>query len=177
MIDAAKGMVCALAAVLALAGCERGDPILMNVKSPTRAPDEFAIVPTKPLQMPEDIAALPDPTPGGTNLADPTPEADAVAALGGNPDRLVRTGRPTRDGALIAYATRFGVTPNIREILAAEDLAFRSENRGRPLERLFNVNVYFKAYRPYSLDKYAELERWRRAGVRTVGAPPDPAAQ
>ncbi|MCX7888823.1 MAG: DUF3035 domain-containing protein [Rhodobacteraceae bacterium] len=174
MVIAARGMGFAIVAVLALSACERGDPILMNVRSPTRAPDEFAILPTKPLQMPEDITALPEPTPGGTNLTDPTPEADAVAALGGNPDRLVLTGRPTRDGALVSYATRFGVTPRIREILAAEDLAFRSRNRGRPLERLFNVNVYFKAYRRMALDQYAELERWRRAGVRTVGAPPDP---
>ena len=34
------------------------------------------------------------------------------------------------------------------------------------------MNVYFKAYKPMSLDKYATLEFWRRAGVRTVGAPP-----
>jgi hypothetical protein len=40
---------------------------------------------------------------------------------------------------------------------------------------VFNVSVYFKAYRPQSLDQYAELYRLRRAGVRTVAAPPDPA--
>ena len=32
---------------------------------------------------PEDLAALPEPTPGGVNLTDHNPQADAVAALGG----------------------------------------------------------------------------------------------
>jgi hypothetical protein len=43
------------------------------------------------------------------------------------------------------------------------------------LERLFNVNVYFKAYKKQELDQYRELERFRRAGIRTPAAPPDPA--
>jgi hypothetical protein len=41
------------------------------------------------------------------------------------------------------------------------------------LERLFNVNVYFRAYQRQSLDKYAELDRFRRLGVRTPAAPPN----
>ena len=65
---------------------------------------------------------------------------------------------------------------DIRDVLAAEDLEFRSRNRGRPLERLFNVNVYYRAYKKQSLDQHVELERWRKAGVRNVGAPPDPVA-
>ncbi len=35
-------------------------------------PDEFAILPTKPLEMPADVAALPPPTPGAANRADPS---------------------------------------------------------------------------------------------------------
>lgn len=168
----------AVLAVLALAGCNRNrDPILMHTRSQTRSPDEFTILPTKPLQLPEDLKTLPEPTPGGTNITDPTPEADAVAALGGNPAALTRSGKVTRDGGLVSYAARFGVTPDIRDVLAAEDLEFRRKNDGRLLERLFNVNVYYKAYRKQMLDQYAELERWRRLGLRTVGAPPDPAAE
>jgi hypothetical protein len=48
-------------------------------------------------------------------------------------------------------------------------------NDGRLLERLFNVNVYFKAYRSQELDQYLELQRLRRLGIRTPAAPPDPA--
>ncbi|MEL6586779.1 MAG: DUF3035 domain-containing protein, partial [Pseudomonadota bacterium] len=97
------------------------------------------------------------------------PEAEAIAALGGN---AARGGGA--DGALVAAVSRYGVAGNIRGQLAAEDLEYRRENDGRLLERLFNVNVYFDAYEPQSLDQHAELERLRRAGVRTVAAPPDP---
>ncbi|NNE80444.1 MAG: DUF3035 domain-containing protein [Silicimonas sp.] len=158
--------------VLGLAACNRGEPQLMNVKQPRgEGPDEFAVLPTKPLQMPEDLAALPDPTPGGSNLTDPTPEADVALALGGNPEVLTRR---SGDGALVAYATRFGVDRNIRPELAAADLEYRRNNRGRVLERLFSVNVYYSAYEPMHLDQYAELERLRRAGIRTSAVPPEP---
>lgn len=168
-----RGMVI-LGAVFTLTACG-GDrePRLLNIRSQSRSPDEFAILPTKPLQLPEDLASLPEPTPGGSNITDPTPEADAVAALGGNPAVLGRTGVPAGNGGLVSYAARFGVASDIRSVLAAEDLEYRRDNDGRLLERLFNVNVYYRAYRPMSLDQYAELERWRRAGARTVGAPPE----
>ena len=64
------------------------------------------------------------------------------------------------------------MTAGIRQTLATEDLEFRRKNDGRLLERIFNVNVYFKAYRDYALDQYAELARWRKAGARTPSAPP-----
>lgn len=164
------------AAALALAACERGEPQLMNIRSNTASPDEFAILPTKPLLMPDDLRALPPPTPGGPSRTDPTPVADAIAALGGNPAARDR-GVPAADAALLAHAQRHGVDPGIRERLAAEDYEFRSRNRGRVLERAFNVNVYFRAYRAMALDRYAELARWRLLGVRTPAAPPDPAAK
>lgn len=153
--------------VLTIAGCAPREPNLVNLP-PKEGPDEFAILPTKPLQAPPDFAALPAPTPGGTNLVDPTPRADAVAALGGG-----REARSTGDAALVAHATRFGVAPDIRPALAAEDLEFRRANDGRVLERVFNVNVYFDAYEPLELDQHQELERFRAAGVPTPAAPPE----
>ncbi|MGB3176988.1 MAG: DUF3035 domain-containing protein [Albidovulum sp.] len=168
--------IAVLGAVLALSGCgglfggKEKAPKLLNTKSASRSPDEFTILPTKPLQLPDDLAALPNPTPGGSNITDPTPEADAVAALGGNPAVLTRAGGG--NGGLLSHAGRFGTSSDIRTVLAAEDLQYRRDNDGRLLERAFNVNVYYKAYGPMSLDQYAELERWRKVGLRTVGAPP-----
>lgn len=157
----------------ALVACGSDNPSLLNISQPrSEGPDEFSVLPTKPLTIPEDLTALPQPTPGGTNITDPTPEADVAVALGGNPAVLSRAGG---DGALIAYTGRYGVSPTIRAELAAADLEFRRENDGRLLERLFNVNVYFRAYSEQSLDQYAELERMRAAGIRTSSAPPDPA--
>jgi len=162
---------------LALSACGggTGEPNLLNISQPrSEGPDEFSVLPTKPLEMPQDMASLPNPTPGGSNRTDPTPEADAAAALGGNAAVLARR---STDGALVAYAGRYGVDPNIRPSLAAADLEFRRQNDGRLLERLFNVNVYFRAYESMELDQYRELLRLRRAGIRTSAAPPDPAIE
>lgn len=157
---------------LALVAACGGDPELMNIS--TAKPDEFAVLPTKPLQAPEDYAALPPPTPGGTNLADPSPQADAVAALGGNPERLKRGQIAASERGLLAYAQRYGATPDIRQVLADEDLEWRRANNGRLLERLFNVNVYYSSYKPMSLDQHVELQRLRKMGIWTPSAPPDP---
>jgi hypothetical protein len=164
-------MALALAATLALGACGNDDdPILMNVRAQGNGPDEFAILPPKPLQMPESLADLPEPVPGGANLTDPTPKEDAIVALGGRPS--VAGGIPSADSALVAYAGRDGVASDIRSVLAAEDLEFRRDNNGRILERLFNVNVYFNAYEDQALDQHAELARWRARGARTPSAPP-----
>lgn len=171
------GLILALAAI-SLSACSSDEaPILMNIQSKSRTPDEFTILPRKPMVIPEDLASLPPPTPGGGNRTDPTPEADMIVALGGNPASITENGqRPTSDSSLVNYASRYGVTSDIREQLAAEDLAYRQKNNGRLLERWFNQNVYFDAYQRQNLNKYSELERFRRAGVDTVAAPPNPAA-
>lgn len=162
----------ACAALLALTACASNrTPQLLNIRNTTNGPDEFGILPAKGLQLPEDLTALPEPTPGGENLTDPKPFEDAIVALGGKPS--VAGGIPAADQGLYAHAGRYGTEANIRQSLAAEDLRFRTRNDGRVLERLFNVNVYFRAYRRQSLDQYAELLRWRRAGVQTPSAPPE----
>ena len=100
-----------------------------------------------------------------------------MAALGGSPDRLNRTGQVRGEPALMGHVTRFALTRNIRGVLAAEDYEFRKRNDGRLLERLANVNVYYRAYRRQSLDQEAELQRFRRAGAKTPSAPPSGAYQ
>jgi hypothetical protein len=154
------------AALLALAACSSGTPSLMNLRNDEDGPDEFAVLPTEPLEMPA-TNELPPPTPGARNRADPDPEADAIAALGGNAARGAGA-----SAGLVNYATRFGVGGNIRGTLAAEDEEFRRRNDGLILERVFGTNVYFDAYRVQALDRYAELLRLRRLGVRVPAAPP-----
>ena len=162
--------VIAVAAMVTLAACGgKGDPQLMNLRA-GQGPDEFAIVPPKALEMPESLSDLPEPTPGGFNRTDQNPEADAAVALGGKPSAA--GGIPAGDSALYAHAARFGVDGGIHATLASEDLEWRRDNNGRPLERLFNVNVYYRAYSKQRLDQQAELARWRKLGVRTSSAPP-----
>ncbi len=164
----------ALAGIVGLSACSKKEGGMMNLRATGRGPDEFAILPTKPLVQPKSYAALPEPTPGQSNISDPTPLKDAVAALGGNPKYLTTTGVTRDDQGFIQAASRYGVSGNIRAALAEEDKEFRSKNRGKILERIFGVTVYFSAYEKQILDRHAELKRLRRAGVRTPAAPPDP---
>lgn len=161
------------AAVLALGACS-SDPRLNSIQSSGNGPDEFAILPTKPLELPPDLNRLPAPNPGGPSITDPTPQADAVASLGGNPAQLSARGIGAADGALIAYASRAGRAGDIRAVTAAEDQAYRAGRSRRLLEVLARTNVYYRAYQSQALDAHAELERWRRAGARTPAAPPPP---
>lgn len=162
--------IIAIATMVTLAACgDKGAPQLMNLRA-GQGPDEFAIVPPKALDMPENLSDLPEPTPGGANRTDRNPEAEAIAALGGKVSAA--GGIPSADAALYAQAARFGVDGGIRATLASEDLEWRRDNNGRILERLFNVNVYYKAYRKQRLDQQAELARWRALGLRTSSAPP-----
>jgi hypothetical protein len=163
-------LIVAGTAMLMLAACESGEPSLMNLRSSGEGPDEFAILPPKALETPENYTDLPEPTLGGSNRTDPTPEADAIAALGGR--ESAATGVPAGDGGLVNHASRFGRAGEIRQTLAGEDLQYRRDNNGRVLERLFNVNVYYRAYDRQSLDQQAELRRWRRTGIKTPSAPP-----
>lgn len=167
-------MILCTGAALTLAACGGGDgtPELMNLRANSRGADEFGILPVKPLELPQDVSALPAPTPGGTNRTDPTPQADAVAALGGSREALQTDGR-SADTTLLAHAGRYGADPAIRGQLAAEDLEWRRDHDGRLLERLFDVTIYYRAYAPMSLDQHAELDRWRARGVQNVGAPPE----
>ncbi len=160
----------ALAALAACGGANR-TPHLMNLHPSGRGPDEFAILPPKALTLPKDLTALPTPSPGGANLTDPHPMDDAVVALGGKVH--VAGGIPAADAGLVNYADRNGVTAGIRQSMAADDLALRRAHPGKLLERAFGLTTYFDAYKDMWLDTYAELARWRAAGVPTPSAPPE----
>lgn len=166
-----KALVLAAMAALAVSACSKGEPELMNLRSSGTGPDEFSILPTRPIEIPRNVAELPEPTPGGTNRTDPNPDADIAVALGGR-ERPENQSVPGSDTALLRTTSRFGIADGIRQTLAAEDYAFRDKHRGRLLERVFNVTVYYRSYEPMSLDRYKELERLRRSGVRTPAAPP-----
>ncbi|MEM7317944.1 MAG: DUF3035 domain-containing protein, partial [Pseudomonadota bacterium] len=159
-----------LAASLAVSGC--ADKGLRILKAPGSGPDEFAVLPVKPLTEPKDFAVLPAPTPGGSNLTDQTPKQDAVLALGGRPSAIESDGIPSSDSALVAAASRYGVPSNTRVVLAEEDAEFR-RRRGRFTNiRLFPVDRYSQAYNRQAVDPRVIEERYRRAGFTTPSAPP-----
>ena len=83
MIVAAGRIGVVLAAGLVLQGCSEGGR-LMNLSSASTTPDEFAILPSRGLEIPDDLAALPAPVPGGSDLARVDAIGAGVRALGGD---------------------------------------------------------------------------------------------
>ncbi len=161
-------------ALPALAACAPGerDIKLRSFRSSSGGPEEFAILPNRPLEEPTSYNELPPPNPGGGNRTDLTPKSDAVAALGGRPDRMTPSGVPASEGALVAHAARHGVDPAIRPKLAQEDEEFRRRQSFLTKIRLFKVDRYYRAYRRQMLDSHDEAWRWRRAGAPTPTSPP-----
>lgn len=169
-------IVVALALLAALGACSGGrdgETSLRNLDNYRGTPEEFGIVPNKPLAEPPSFSQLPAPTPGSANRADVTPLSDAVVALGGDPSRLAERGIPSSDAALVAAAGRNGVDSGIRQDLAEADAAFRRR------ASIFNWKLlpddeYNRAYRRQALDAQGWLARVRRPGtnVRTPSAPP-----
>ncbi len=168
----------AILALMALAACGSRQDVgdretkLHQLRNFNGAPEEFSIVPAKPLDMPQSFAELPQPTPGSGNRTDQTPLKDAVAVLGGNPARLDVDGAPRSDGALVASASRFGRDPNIRGTLAEEDLKFR-KRRSLFNWRLIPTDTYNRVYGRQQIDPYQSLYTARRAGAGTPSAPPE----
>jgi hypothetical protein len=164
-----------LALIVVVSACSRGEPNMMQIGRGQTSPDEFVILPSKPIELPENMTALPPPIfLGGGNRADATPVEDAVVALGGNPARTRQDGRISNDGALIRQTTRYGVDPQIRPELALADLEFRRRNRGRLLERWAGVPTYYKAYKKVELNQHAATAAARQRGLPTPAVPPDP---
>jgi len=157
---------------LAACGSRKDETHLRRIKKTGNGPDEFSIIPGRPLQSPESYAALPPPTPGGANLTDQNPNADSILALGGNPGALAETGIPATEGGLVAYTTRYGVTPGIRQTLAREDLKARKRHGKVNIFHIGPTDDYTNAYKRQWLDSFAENRRLRRLGVATPSAPP-----
>ena len=154
------------ASAVALTGCGEGG-IAGNLRSAGVGgkPDEFMVLPTRPLEMPENFAALPPPTPGAVNRVDFRPHTQAVSGL---------TGRPAVQGAggaaLVAAAGPRD--PAIRAELAQEDAAWRQTHHGRLLERLFSKDREALIYRPMVLDAPQAFDQQRAQGRQVPAAPP-----
>ena len=168
------GMRKAILVILAaatLAACSSGTRPLHDMRSASGGPDEFTVLPVGALEIPEN-RSLPTPTPGATNLTDPTPKANAIVALGGRPSAVAAGGVPVADSALVAAASRRGVQSDVRAVLATEDAAFRRGKHRLGFLSFLQRDRYFKAYARSALDAYAELQRFRNLGVATPTAPP-----
>ncbi len=144
---------------------------LVQIRSTTAGPDEFMVEPKAELETPDNFSNLPPPSPGQGNRADIDPMAEMVTELGGRPSDP-NGPIPASDGALVTAASRYGVSPDIRASLAAEDADFRSRQSRFTQFQLFPENLYNDVYRNQALDARATADAWRRSGARTPSYPP-----
>jgi hypothetical protein len=168
-------LIVPLSLIVVLAGCEE-NPVFGkngNFRLKDAGPDEFSVLPTKELVMPEDFATLPEPTLGSKNRADVEPQHDAVTVLGGKPELLDSELIGAGEQPLIAAASRFGLTSDIRTVLAEEDKAYRKKHKARFYDRwFFSDEAYLRRLKSQSLEPYDELPKLRAQGIRTPTAPP-----
>ena len=155
-----------LVAALALGGCAGGLAGGLRSSGIAGKPDEFMVLPTRPLEMPANLAALPPPTPGRPNRVDYQPRAEAIAGLSGRPGAA---GNADGTALVVAAGPR---DPAVRGELAAEDAEWRRTHRGRLLERLFSRDRDALVYRPMVLNAPSEFDRMRASGVAVPAASP-----
>lgn len=169
-MNVARGAI--LLTVFTLAACGNGDGKLRHFADQGGGPEEFNVVPTRQLETPQNLSELPVPTPGGSNLADQQPLGDAVAALGGRAGALEDNGVGASDGALVTYAARAGVDPQIRPELAEEDAEFRRKKARFGGLRPFKLDQYYEAYKDQSLDPRAVAAYYIKRGIPVPSYPP-----
>jgi hypothetical protein len=148
-----------------IAACSSDDARLRDLYDVGTGPEEFAVLPSKPLIIPSNLRELPVPDETVENLADPTPKRDLIEKLGGSIDETKSA--PKKDRDLLNYVSRAGVNSNIREELAEEDRKFLRRMGVLTGVKLFRVDRYNQIYRKMTLSAPKELERWRSLGIRT----------
>lgn len=151
-----------------LAGCANEEPpvTLQEASLKNGAPDEFLVLPQRPLVLPEDLEALPEPDPAAGTLVEIDPFVEARRAAGGNGGG---TGATAADGAILAAARTVGRNPNIRQELAEEtDAKLR---RGRGLLGFFDrfrlAPRKQTVFNDQKLDAIGELKKRQAQGVKT----------
>ncbi len=161
-----------LAMIASLSACSRDGSArnaLAGLRQSAIAPDEFLVVPQKPLETPSNLSTLPTPAPGQANRVTIDFEQNLLQALGG---RGAGSGRVTSSEAAFIKAARgsVGVTENIRDVLRAEDLAFREAHKGQ-IERLARQREAASVYDVMLLDPLAEVRRLRSLGIKAPTVP------
>jgi hypothetical protein len=167
----------AVLAFLALAGCQAGSSgggfrESLGLSAPP--PDPFLTVARRPLEMPGDATALPQPRPGAPSRVEPDATAMAQAALTGRATAAARGAAPTAgESALLSAAGADQADPAVRQQIAAEAPTTRrrfglDSFLGRPI-------VQDPAAERERLQAEEEAERLRRQGLSAPVAP-EPAA-
>jgi len=152
------------------AGCDQIGSPLDALEGNLPPPDEFEVVTTKPLQMPNSLA-LPEPRLGERSPLEPDPQAEASAALLGSATARAANTVSRGEAALLGAADARAVDPDIRRTLRVEaetgvaDAPYEAPTVGE----LLGIS---EAGPEDAIDPAAEARRLQADGV--AAAPIDP---
>lgn len=166
----------AMAASL-LAGCtldSRDGSIGEQLGFALNSPDEFMIISRAPLQMPQNLQALPTPQPGAASPLMPDPYADARQSLFGSPAQIATLASQTQgEQVLLASA---GATPSdaaTRTAMEAEEAAKADSERRFGLTSFLGIPIPANLEdRDSLLESQEENQALREQGYLTPTAPP-----
>ncbi len=171
---AGRAIACAalMLAPFALVGCgEGGLAGGLRRAGVAGKPDEFMVLPTRPLEMPENLSTLPPPTPGVPNRVDYQPRTDAIVGLTG------RQPPPGNADGSVLVARAGPRDPAIRSQLAVEDAEWRRTHHGLFFERLLSKDRDRVTYQEMILNAPDAWEQMRARGVEVPAAPPSALSQ
>jgi len=163
-----------LAVLLAVAGCDSiGDP-LEAIGARVPAPDEFQVMPRKPLEMPA-TAQLPEPSLGAPSPLEPNPRAEAMAALFGPAAAAgAGTAAPSAsERALLSSANAAAGSGDVR-VQLDKDKSRQAVNTPYvppTLGELITGNAARKVDESELLDPEAEALRLQQQGIATPANP------
>lgn len=119
-----------------------GEEVAVNLRGlvgiDKNPPDEFAVSTVKPLELPENFAALPPPTPGVRSRLAPDPIADARKVLLGEVAPQAANARVSAsESALLTSAGAGNASPEIRNVLQAEQDALDESRPTYVIDQIF----------------------------------------
>lgn len=132
------------------------------------APDEFSVITKRPLEMPQDFAALPVPEPGRRSSRDLDPLTEARAALAFDPAPAAARAAPVAPSATEAaiLSATGPVDPDIRATLAGEQALYEQGQNAYLLDRIFPSLRRIRGDEfPEAIDPEAERQRLFETGV------------
>ena len=100
-------------------------------------PDEFAVIPSAPLQLPGNFAALPEPNPGQRSPLLPDARSEARSILFGEAAPEAANARLSPSEAALVSATGAASSGNIRQQLDADQAKLEDEQSLYVLDNIF----------------------------------------
>lgn len=158
-----KRLSVVVAGALMIAGCGDIRESLGLIHNP---PDEFRVVSHEPLEIPETLDSIPEPSSGASRPQETLPQDAAEELLGGAIEAIESTGATVAERHLLEAAGTSAAEPGIRSLVNAEHQAFLDA-----ITWLDHLNVFRTPVDRTAVLIDPDKERRRIQAVAALGLP------